>query len=551
MRKVTHSSMISSIGMPRRMPSGVRKSSVLGPNGQPVSYFLYPSPRWNLRQYKPRYWLAADTKSNVSEYDRWELVNYSRQLYAQVDVLGTAVDQKNSWAFGDAWDPHYLGTNTKWGEEATEFLKYQFYPMCNLRGPIYDLKRSMTLSGRAWDIDGDDAMVLTQSENGFPMIAFFPSTRVGMQASGARGNMDNSKPGQGPNSTVSGGPFDGAKIFDGVILDRNDRMIGLRIISADGNVQDISAYNADLAYEPTWCDQGRGIPRIATSLLKWMNLQDIDEFLQRGMKRAASIGLKFKNEGGEAGLGNEVITAETDPDAATGLGTNETLATGGEQPKVYYEELEGGEMYYLDSSTGEEIEPLNYQNPHPNSEAFVERLQRGSISSVGWLYELLNLSSTGRAPSRLACDIANQSVWERQSSGYRRWKRIIGYAVAKAMKSGYLSRNNDGGDPYKWEPGYPKHLSVDAGNDEQADRENLKMGTTSKLILAQKKGYHWTEINRQRKQEVLDLIATAREISTKNSEVPFERAMELLEQRTPNGTPPGKGDMPSGKPEEP
>lgn len=528
--------MISSIETPSRMPSAIRKSAVLGPNGQPVSYFLYPSPRFNLRQYKPRYWLSADTKSNVSEYDRWELVNYSRQLYAQVDVLGTAVDQKNSWAFGDAWDPHYLGKNKKWGEEASEFLKFQFYPTCNLRGPLYDLKRSLTLSGRAWDVDGDDCMILTESESGFPQLAFFPATRIGMQATGTRGNMDNSKPGAGPKATVNGGPFDGAKIFDGVIYNRNDRVIGLRIVGEEGKVQDISAYNADLAYEPTWSDQGRGIPRIATSLLKWMNLQDIDEFLQRGMKRAAAIGLKFKNEQGEAGLGNEIITAEQDA-TIQALGPNETQVTGGEKPSVYYEEIEGGEMYYLNSTTGEEIEPLEYKNPHPNSEAFVERVQRGAISSVGWLYELLNLSSTGRAPSRLACDIANQNIWERQSSGYRRWKRAIGYAIAKAMKNGYLSRNEDGADPYMWEPGYPKQLSVDAGNDEQADRENLKIGTTSKTILAQKKGYHRMEIAHHRAREVRELIADARAISQENPEVPFERAMELLEQRTPNGTP--------------
>lgn len=529
--------MISSIATPRRMPAGIKKSSLLGPNGKPVSYFLYPSPRWNLRQYKPRYWLAADTKSNVSEYDRWELVNYSRQLYAQVDVLGTAVDQKNSWAFGDAWDPHYLGRNQKWGEEATVFLKEQFYPMCNLRGALYDLKTSQMLSGRAWDIDGDDAMLLTESEKGFPQLAFFPSTRVGMTATGTRGNMDNSKPGSGPNATVSGGRFDGAKIFDGVILDRNNRIIGLRIVLEEGKTQDVSAYNADLAYEPTWCDQGRGIPRIATSLLRWMNLQDIDEFLQRGMKRASSIGLITKNEEGEAGLGNEVITGEQDPDVTTGLAQNEKQVTGGENPQVYYEEIEGGEMYYLNSTAGEELKALDYKNPHPNSEAFVERIQRGAISSVGWLYELLNLSSTGRAPSRLACDIANQSIWQRQSAGYRRWKRIIGYAVAKAMKSGYLSRNDDGSDPYLWEPGLPKQLSVDAGNDEQADRENLKLGTTCKLILSQKKGYHWREIARQRVAEAQQLIDDARAIAQKNSEVPFERAMEMLEQRTPNGAP--------------
>jgi len=524
------------------MPAGVRKSSLLGPNGQPVSYFLYPTPRFNLRQYKPRYWLSADTKSNVSEYDRWELVNYSRQLYAQVNELSTAIDQKNSWAFGDAWDPHYLGKNKKWGEEAAEFLKLQFYPMCNVRGPEYDLKRSLWISGVMWDVDGDDAMVLTESPSGFPQLAFFPSTRIGMQATGMRGRMQAND--NGTTGTVKGGKFDGAKIFDGVIYDRNLRMIGLRITSEDGEVTDIPSYSCQLAYEPKWHDQGRGIARVATGLLKWMNLSDIDDFLQRGMKRAASIGLKFKSEEGQAGLGNEVITSEDDPNPA-GAGA---LASGDGPagPKIYYEEVEGGEMYYLNSTTGEEIEGLDYKNPHPNSEKFIERIIRGSLASVGWLYELINLSSTGRAPSRLACDVGNVSINDRQGTGYRRWKRAITWAIAKGMKNGFISRNDDGIDPYRWEPGYPKPLSVDAGNDEQADRENLKLGTTSKALIAQKKGHHHQEIEAQREREIRDLIARAKAIHTDFPEVPFETVMQLLEQRTPNGQPLAPAAKPQG-----
>ena len=62
------------------------QSKILDPNGKPVSYFLYPSPRHNLRAYKPRYFLSPDTKSNVSEYDRWEMVNYARQLFAHLHL---------------------------------------------------------------------------------------------------------------------------------------------------------------------------------------------------------------------------------------------------------------------------------------------------------------------------------------------------------------------------------------------------------------------------------------------------------------------------------
>ena len=41
--------MSLSIDIPTRMPSGTRKSRILAPNGKPVSYYLYPSPRHNPR----------------------------------------------------------------------------------------------------------------------------------------------------------------------------------------------------------------------------------------------------------------------------------------------------------------------------------------------------------------------------------------------------------------------------------------------------------------------------------------------------------------------
>ena len=121
------------------------------------------------------------------------------------------------------------------------------------------------------------------------------------------------------------------------------------------------------------------------------------------------------------------------------------------------------------------------------------------------------------------------------ATGYRRWKRCIGYAVAKAMKIGQIPRNDEGFDAYLWEPGLPKPLQVDAGNDAQADREGLKLGITNRAILAQKNhGLHYTEIDRQRAQELRDLIAEAEAISQEHPKISFDRALELLEQRSPN-----------------
>ena len=501
------------------------KSRILGPNGQPLSTWLYPSPRWNLRQYKPRYWLSADTKSNVTEYDRWELVNYSRQLFAQVGNLNTAVRQKASWAFGDAWDPHYYGENEKWGQEVSDWLKNAWFPTCNVRGPQYSFKRSLELTSKSLDVDGDDLMILTETESHWPQIGFFPSTRVGMTGAGLHGGLDQNK--SGAVGVVSGGPFDGARIFDGVIMDRNSRPIGYRVVNEDGTWSDISSFNADLLYEPDWCDQGRGIPRTATCLLKFLNRQDIDEFLQRGVKRAASIGLIQKTEEGEGGIGNEIVTSDELPAGHADAGGRQ----------IHYEEIEGGEMYYLSSAGNESLEALTYKNPHPNVEALIERIERESLASVGWFYELLVLEKGGRAPSRLCCDLANQSIWSRQKAVYKRAKRALVYAVSKGMKHGLIPPNYNGIDPYLWEFGLPKPLSVDAGNDAQADREALKMGITTRAIVCQKLGYHESEIRLGRKSEVKRTIQDALDIVgefPQASGLTFDRVMELLEQRSPN-----------------
>lgn len=509
--------MRASIDIPRKMPAGQRKSSILSPNGQPVSYYLYPSPRHNPRAHKPRPWLSPDMKQLVSATDRWELVNLSRQLRAQIDLLDAAITQKNQWAFGDAWDPHYTGRNPAWGEVAQDWLRNVWFPNANVRGPQYDYKRSMNISGQMWDVDGDDVMLLTETENNFPQIAFYPGTKIGTGSAGIK----REKTG---GFVVMGGPFDGATIIDGIIVNRNARCIGVRILGENATYTDVSANNADLAYEPIWPDQVRGIPRIAVGLLSWMSLQTINEFIQKGIKRATSVGLLHKNAEGEANVDNQIMTEEESP-----------TASDSETRKITYQEIEGGEDYYLSAPDGETIEPLVYKNPHPNVESAIERITRGSVASVGWFLELLNLQSTGRAPSRILCDLANQNIWSRQCTMYRRWKRSIGYAIAKGMKIGQLPKNEEGADPYQWEPGLPKPLQVDAGNDAQADRESLKMGTTNRAILAQKNhGLHYREIDRQRETELGETIEMAIRISQKYPQVPFDRALELAEQRSPN-----------------
>lgn len=508
---------------------------LFGPNGKPVSSVntsLYPSTRNNPRSVRQRPILNRDMRRNVGSSLRKELVNNSRLLYGRLGNLGTAITDKNWWAFGDAFDPHYTGTNATWGQVATEFLRDQFFPNCDRLGR-YDYKTCLYLSGIAWDRDGDDLMLLTEDDNGsgFPKLEFIPATRIG--SGGMVTDADN---------RLKDGRYEGLRIFDGIIFDDSGKPVAARILGEDPNdkesFQDYSlgfGGNADLAYLPEWTDQGRGIPLVGRCSGDWMDIEDTTEFLKRGIKRASAVGLIEKNAEGEA-VQNEV-SEEVDVTLADGT-----------QTTLQYDEVEGGEIYYLRANGGEEIQGLKYETPHPNVEAFISRIERAAIRNVGWAYELIYLNESGKAATRLVCDLANNSIWKQQKLGLRRTWRACRYALAKGQKHGFIPKNPDPKDAYfSWDFGLPAEICVDQGNDQQADRENLKIGTTNKKIIAQKRGYHWREIARQRKEEIIANAADADEIVAKTSgKVSFDKALEMLEQRAAN--PVSQAPKPAGPP---
>jgi hypothetical protein len=499
-------------------------SPILAPNGKPVSTWLFPSPRHNPKLYKPRMWLAADFKSNFDGYDRIEAINIARQLVAQIGDLSTAIRQKNSWAFVNGWDAQYVGTDASWGQEAEEFLRDQFYPMCHLRGPLFDFRTTLYLTGMALDRDGGDVLVLTENENHFPMVTVYPVTRIG-SGPGARRI----------GSTVEGGRYDGAKLHDGLIQDRNGRTIAIRIVGTEGEKPfDLSMFSADYIFEPEWVDQGHPVPPPTCCSLRWMDRQDLDDFLRAGMKRAATMALKRKTALGEVPNGAENITHEVEAVGPDGETEDHTIIL----EKVH----NAGDIVELSAADGEEIDVLNFNNPHPNAEAFVERTTRECLASMGWHFELLNLASTGRAPTRLVCDLANQTISSRQYTVERRARRVIGYALFKAMKQGFLRKNNNARDVLKWEFGYPKEMSVDAGNDAKASIEFLKACMTTRGIEAQKQGRRGEMIKKARLAEIRSDYEDAFKMSSElnkikgaiDNPVRWEDVLERLEQHNPN-----------------
>lgn len=81
----------------------------------------------------------------------------------------------------------------------------------------------------------------------------------------------------------------------------------------------------------------------------------------------------------------------------------------------------------------------------------------------------------------------------------------------------------------------PKPISVDAGNEATADREALKLGLTNKSIVSQKMhGLHYRRVDEQRAIELRETIGRAVELNKEFPQISVDRALELLEQRSPN-----------------
>ena len=475
-----------------------------------IGFGLFATPRSTGQSdyYRPRSFLGTNT-NQLSDYDWKELLGFSRQLFAQMPNVGAAVVQKNIYAVGDAWRPHYKGEDAKWGQEAEEWLIQEWYPNASLRGGVFDFGTELFLSGISYDVDGDDLMILTDDgDTGIPKLQFVSSAEIGSR-----------------KSEVKGGEYDGAKMCNGILVDRNKTLIGVNVL---GEKPDddmiISARDGQFLYEPEFRCFHRGVPRMAKAILEAFDWQDVNQLIKRQIKLNSSQGLIKKTVTGEPSPDSDLVVPRnesTDPTAAFAA-----------PESIKVEKILGGEITYLQAGTDEEIKAFEHSTPHANVVNFQDSQERLCMNALLWFFELLNPKDLRGACVRLIQDQARHSIWNRQKTLKKRARRAVQYAVAKAMELGLISKNRNGGDFLKWTFNMPAQITVDAGYDEDADRQNLAWGTTTMSAVTEKKGKFWKDTRRQLVEENINLIECTKQLVTASGgELAFGEALLLMQQR--------------------
>jgi capsid protein len=337
--------------------------------------------------------------------------------------------------------------------------------MADVRGGMFNFKTDLRLLSTQTDVDGEIYVFLTETDTGFPQIQLIPSTMVGQR---------NAKP------LVEDGPYKGLQICQGVIINDKGTAVAYRVLGQ--KVDDDKDYSArDLIQigDPKTSDQVRFFPAFTHAILDLKDLRLIQGNEKIISIIASTIGLIEQNELG---------TADPNDPANFLRKTNNQFMLGTDSigPQITTKNYNGVSTQYFRAGTGSKLEQLKNERPGDVWDKFMNRLIRNACVGMGWPYELTwDASALGGANVRLLVSKAMRTVEDRQDLLRPVARRIVGYAVAKAIKMGALPPNPEW---YEWDFSMPPNMSVDYGREAVAELNDYKFGLKNMADILSEQG---------------------------------------------------------------
>lgn len=410
---------------------------------------------------------ALDPLKKLLTYRDWLTLSYlSDKLFGNFGIVKGAICQKSMYAVGNAWAPVFEGEAKDWGMDVKRWLMEEWYPTCDVRGPNFDFVTSLYLDSITTDRSGDSLVMLTYAEDGkWPMLQRIPPRQIGQESG---------------DDKVTSGPFKGAIIRNGVILNKLERPIGFRKLGENPKeFTDIPATSICHIFDPEWQDQCRGLPLMSASIEEFRDIAQSDEWERQAMLIASSIGLIEYNESGTDLDG----TSTDDP-----LNADNAINDAGEiQTKL----LDGGIIRYFKAGSGNKLEQFTSNRPTAEWDAFQDRQVRKALAGANWPYSMVwKADGSNGTVQRSDLNKAKMSVTDRQSLIKPHARRMVGYAVSAAIKSGIIPAypGKDKGGFLKWGFTLPPRISIDEGRDRSQRREDNKAGLILDSTIVEEDG---------------------------------------------------------------
>lgn len=423
----------------------------------------------NAGKFRQRYYTLGDTNNGLDTLSRELLVRWSREMYAQLPIIRSAVRALADFAIGDSYLPQYSGTNPEWWSTAKKWLLDEWYPSCNVRGSHYDFQTSLRLESRLIDTDGDYLLVFGV-KNDLPKFQIIQNNRI--------------KSSDQDNTVVKSGVMDGTIICDGVYYTPAGEAIGYAVQNAQNLVNDsttqakqmiFSARDAQLVLDPEFIDKLRGVPAIGSAILQALSISELDQYLMEKVKIESSIALIEKTPTGQAPYELQNTMEELlNRGATTGL-------QAGNIPRNLHalQVVQGADIRYVYSSGGD-IKTLSSTTPANESANYMERLETQVLSTIGVPHTLLfsNDKIGGRVTSGMAA-VFRSAICRRQSVMDKTAKLRVCWALVKAAEMGLVPANDEEVLPRVLSFTKPPRFSMDAKYDNQILTDNYQNGIST------------------------------------------------------------------------
>lgn len=465
-----------------------------------------------------------DFHRNITARGRRTLMDIGRWMFWNIDTLRASILEQADLAVS-TFLPQYVGANAAWGGMAEDWLG-EWHKIMDIAGPPFDYESFTAGLILSQLVDGDEGILLTgtpvgSDETGYPMIQRIPAHRI-----------------WSVTDIVQGGPFDGATIIDGVIVNDYGRAIGYRVnddrsqITPNSEIGyiDISAQNMFIVFEPLFPGQLRGLSRAALSSFTWQDSAEFDRFEMLAQKAFSAHTLIEDNE-----------TGDLDPAKALVAGTNEaTFDSSGNKQTMDEQVLHGGIYRYFKAGTNSKLTAFAWDRPSQNAQNFQNRKIRDAFRGTEWdSFFSLDPQAVGGAPMRVIVEKINRVLGKHRRRVAKACARVDGYAISKSIKMEDLAEDPDW---YKWEYQGPGDVTADAKYDSDVALQEINQGLSTRKKECAKRGDYWEDDDAQREKETRSDLARATRLAKEFPE--FTPQEILVALRPPTKT----QQLPSGAP---
>jgi capsid protein len=455
---------------------------IVAPNGEDARSYLFS--RGATAGGGSRPWVPTrleDIDKLIRAYDRKTLVGVSRHMVENWGPTKAIALIFQMLVVGSSWRPSMQSSDKDYRKEIETIIREQFIPAGNLSGGGRSVQSAIADIPLLRVRDGESFWLLTEYSGGFPALQNIPSHRIG-----TRNN--------GEDKTLKKGKYSGAKIIDGVILNRLGTVIAYQFLGeTEKEDEQIPAQSIVHDFVSMYPEGRRGYPMIAHGLNDARDSMQSHEWERMNMLWRSSITAIENNQDG--------VARGTHPSSFFSTPTMETGADGvvvaGAPMKTTMNVVDGpGRTLHYKAGTGSKLELLKHDNPGEIYESFGDRMIRSICAGVPIPISVVWQATGQGTAERRDIEQTRRVVSKMQADILPAVRRIFGYATKKFVKLGLVS---DSPDWWRWKFSPPPEFSIDPGRDIKAKLDLHSKGLLSDGQIIQALGYdgddeeYWTE----------------------------------------------------------